>query len=621
MDDAPGHESINRVDPLRQAVQAKSRRKSVRELPVLLGFAVRLVRTASPGRAVLVFSVQVLSSLFLFAQVLLIKQVLDAMLAVGDTGQSVSGAVLPVAVLAGLTALTAIASTVAEQHQRILGELVSREVWRRVLGVSQSVELSSYEQPDFYDQAQRVQTSAAQQTQIVVQALVICLGGALGVGAGVVAILTLAPTLLPLLLLSGVPMFLTSRRSGRLEFGFAVAQSALRRERGYLQTVLTRREEAKEVRAFSLPRALSRRWEENYANYLENLKTHVSRRLRLALIGNVAAAVLTAATLLLVLLLVDRGSLSIASAGAALVAVRLLSGRVADAVLGLSTIYESSLFLQDLDGFLKRRPAPATSAQRPAPAGFDTLSLTGVTFTYPGASKPSLRNVSMEIRRGEVVALVGENGSGKTTLAKLLANLYSPDSGVICWDARDVRGFDPDSVRRRIAVIFQDFVRYKLSARDNIGLGRADDDAVLEDVRVAATHADADRLLSSLPSGYDTVLSKEYAGGADLSLGQWQRVALARAFVRNAPFVILDEPSASLDARAEHDLFQRIRTLFAGRTVLVISHRFATVRTADQIYVLSDGRVVEHGDHRSLMEGKGLYSELFHLQASAYLET
>ena len=188
------------------------------------------------------------------------------------------------------------------------------------------------------------------------------------------------------------------------------------------------------------------------------------------------------------------------------------------------------------------------------------------------------------------------------------------------WDGVDVRRLDPEGVRRQMSVIFQDFVRYKLSARDNVGLGRPDDDADEEDVRRAAVQADADRFLSRLPAGYGTVLSKEYAGGSDLSLGQWQRVALARAFVRDAPFVILDEPSASLDARAEHDLFERIRTLLRGRTVLLISHRFSTVRSADRIYVLAEGQIVEQGDHTSLMRLGGLYAELFQLQASAYLE-
>jgi ATP-binding cassette subfamily B protein len=228
--------------------------------------------------------------------------------------------------------------------------------------------------------------------------------------------------------------------------------------------------------------------------------------------------------------------------------------------------------------------------------------------------------VSLAIRAGEIVALVGENGSGKTTLAKLLAGLYRPAQGVIRWDGLDLSTIDPDELRRSIAVIFQDFIRYHLPARENIGLGRVDGIDDLGAIRDAARHAGADTFIESLTRGYDTMLGPEFIGGTDLSIGQWQRMALARAFVRDAPFVILDEPTAALDPRAEHDLFERIRTLLSDRTVLLISHRFSSVRSADRIYVLRHGQVVEHGRHEELMALDGLYAELFTLQAKQYVD-
>jgi ATP-binding cassette, subfamily B, bacterial len=242
-----------------------------------------------------------------------------------------------------------------------------------------------------------------------------------------------------------------------------------------------------------------------------------------------------------------------------------------------------------------------------------------VTFQYPTATESALRNVSLNIRKGEIVALVGENGSGKTTLAKLLAGLYRSTAGSISWDGVDINGVDARQLRTAIAAIFQDFVRFHLRARDNVGLGRVDAVDDLDDIREAARHADADAFLSSLPDGYQTVLGPEFDGGSDLSVGQWQRVALARAFFRHAPFVILDEPTAALDPRAEHELFERIRGLLSGRTVLLISHRFSSVRNADRIYVLQDGRITEAGTHEELMELNGHYAELFQLQAAAYL--
>jgi ATP-binding cassette, subfamily B, bacterial len=242
-----------------------------------------------------------------------------------------------------------------------------------------------------------------------------------------------------------------------------------------------------------------------------------------------------------------------------------------------------------------------------------------VLFAYPDTNEPALDGVSLEIGSGEVVALVGENGSGKTTLAKIVAGLYSPQAGRVLWDGVDASTVDPDDLRRAVAVVFQDFERYLLPARENVGLGRHERIEDLDAIVSAARRADADDFLARLPEGYETMLGREFAGGYDLSIGQWQRVALARAFFRDAPLVILDEPTASLDARAESRLFERIRDLLEGRSVLLVSHRFSSVRSADRIYVLDRGRVVEQGSHDELMAVGDRYAELFTLQAAAYL--
>jgi ATP-binding cassette subfamily B protein len=257
-------------------------------------------------------------------------------------------------------------------------------------------------------------------------------------------------------------------------------------------------------------------------------------------------------------------------------------------------------------------------AGEPAPAGFQRLRVEHVGFAYPESERPALEDVSLELRRGEIIALVGENGSGKTTLAKLLCGLYRPTSGRVTWDDRDVTAFDPTSLRRGIAVLFQDFCHYFLSLRENIGVGRHELAEDVAAIATAARQAGADRFVERMPQGYETLLGQEFEGGHDLSIGQWQRVALARAFMRDASFVILDEPTASLDARAEHDLFESIRELFRGRTVLLISHRFSSVRSADRIYVLRQGRLEESGSHDELMRRRGVYAELFNLQAEAY---
>jgi ATP-binding cassette subfamily B protein len=596
--------------------------RSLRTLPSLLITAFRLVWTASRARTLLLLGVQVTSALSLFASVLVVDQALDAVLQMGSGDASLGSAVLPIVLLAVLIGLTTLFSAVGTLEERVLGEMVERAVWRDVLHVCQAVDLRAFDDPEFYDQASRVEENAAWRTRHVVRTLVNLAGDVLGVVAATVGLLAIAPLLAPPLLLSGVPLLFASRLAGRREFAFSVQQQPRHRHRDYLQDVLTHRAEAKEVRAFSLSARLGQHWEANYAAYLSDLNRHVRHLIRLSLAGGLGSALLTAGALLLALLLVARGDLDVAAAGAAVVAVRLLGGRVSSASRGLSALLEASLFLQDLQEFSRRVGAgtniPSISLPA-APDRFREVAVDGVSFTYPDAESPALSKVSLRIHRGEVVALVGENGSGKTTLAKLLANLFVPDGGAILWDGADLRQYDADSVRRRIAVLFQDFVRYQFTAHVNIGLGRADEELDETTVRDAALRADADGFLTALPAGYQTMLSKEYVGGTDLSMGQWQRVALARAFVRDAPLVILDEPSASLDPRAEYDLFERIRALFTGRTVVVISHRFSTVRSADRIYVLANGSVIEEGNHDELMDRHGVYAELFELQASAYM--
>jgi ATP-binding cassette subfamily B protein len=287
---------------------------------------------------------------------------------------------------------------------------------------------------------------------------------------------------------------------------------------------------------------------------------------------------------------------------------------------GATSLYEGALFMEDLNSFLKPE-VEIESTARPDPLDpITTLSVEDVTFTYPGSVVPALDRVSMEINRDEVVALVGENGSGKTTLAKLLCGLYSPDNGKIRWNGADLAGVGSARVRSSVAVLFQDFVRYSLTARENIGMGKVEQLDDLPAIEKAAEVAGADRFLRRLPNGYETTLAAEFEGGVNLSGGQWQRVALARALVRQAPLLILDEPTAAVDARAETEIFDLIRRLGRGRATLLISHRFSTVMSADRIYVLKKGHVAETGTHSQLMLNDGLYAELYRLQAKAFLQ-
>jgi ATP-binding cassette subfamily B protein len=392
------------------------------------------------------------------------------------------------------------------------------------------------------------------------------------------------------------------------------------RRRNYLYMLLSGKDAAKELRAFGLGGFLRERFDRLYDEHLTELRKVARRRLRVSLLGNLLTTVVLGGIVAALLVLALNGRIGLAEAGTAAGAVFVLGERLMNSVFAAGMLYESSLFIEDFTSFVAMgSEVEARRSRGPAPQGFQRLQVEDVSFTYPSAATPAVADVSMEIGAGEIVALVGENGSGKTTLAKLLCRLYLPEQGRVLWDGTDTAAVHPDELRRSVAVIFQDFLHYALPAAENIGMGRHQRIGDAEAIRASALHAGADDFLAKLPHGYDTVLGPEFEGGKELSVGQWQRVALARAFIRDASFIILDEPTAALDARAEHELFESIRTLCRGRSVLLISHRFSSVRSADRIYVLDGGRVAESGSHDELMDLGGRYAELFTLQASAYL--
>jgi ATP-binding cassette subfamily B protein len=284
-------------------------------------------------------------------------------------------------------------------------------------------------------------------------------------------------------------------------------------------------------------------------------------------------------------------------------------------------ITESALYLQDYFDFLAINPLirDEPDAIDTPPKIIEGIRFNDVGFKYPGTDIWAVRHVSFLLKSGEKLALVGENGAGKTTLVKLLARMYDPVEGNISIDGVDIRRFKIRSYRRMIGVIFQDYVRFSLTASENVAVGQIDAAKNQSQIKVAAEKSLADPVISKLPKGYDQMLGKRFAEGVDLSGGEWQKVALARAYMRDAQIVILDEPTAALDARAEYEVFKRFSELTAGKTAVIISHRFSTVRMADRILVLKNGEMLEIGTHEELLEREGLYAELFNLQAQGYL--
>ena len=571
--------------------------------PRLVAAAAREVWRADRAGTVLAALYQLLGAVAALGVVAAGKFVFDALLSPDHSGLTVALLLLALA-----TAVSGSIGPLQTQQNRILGERVSQGVWDRLLDTTARADLVTYESTGFATGLERVRQHALERPFAVTAALLGMLGSLVGVGAMSVVLVAVEPLLLPLLLAAGVPAVLLSRWASRTEFAFAHRLTALFRRRHYLRELLTLRPYAAEVRAFDAFAPLRVRHEVLNGDVNSALRRQVRRRQVIAALTTLGVAGALTGALLAIVAMVRDGRLGLPEAGAAAIAVRLLSGQLGVLFGSIGGLLESAPFLADLARFVASGPPVAPPGRRRALAS--GVSLRDVRFSYPGQERAAVDGVSIEIRAGEVVALVGENGSGKTTLAKLVAGLYDPATGSRHWDGAAVPAAD---VRASVTVIFQDFVRYQMTLRDNIAIS-----APSGDVAAASSAAGLDRTVLALPDGMETMLGRDLDEGVDLSGGQWQRVALARALYRDTPLIVLDEPAAALDPRAEHDLFTNVRATLGGRAALLISHRFSSTRMADRIYVLDGGRVVECGTHDELMSAAGQYAELYRLQAAAY---
>jgi ATP-binding cassette, subfamily B, bacterial len=601
-------------------MNASPQARSGREMLRLVGAGLAITWRAGRRELITMTALEVLSGIGVAAEVVVGRQVLEAILATQHASAGLASVWPSFALLAAITAVLGLAGVVLREQQRMLSELTSRYAQDRILDVTCAVELAAFDEPEFHDRVARAQAGVMRAPQMVfgLQGLGRSMAGAIGAG---VALLAVAPLLVPVALLALIPGWLASHHRGRAFYHFGFVMTPRDRERGYLASLLSARDPAKEVRAFGLAGFLRARHDRLYDERIAQMRRISSQQLRVMAVADLASAATIGAAIAGILWLAASHHLALSSAAAGAAALVLLGQRLAFAGQSAGMLQESAMFIDDFLAFAQQPPRVESRQPGSPEPDWDSLGhieAEGVTFSYPGSARVALRGVSLHIQPGEVVALVGANGSGKTTLAKLLAGLYLPSEGRVCWDGRDTRNVDRHELLAHTAVVFQDFIQYALSAGDNIALGRHERAGDTAAIVQAAERSGADKDIAGLPEGYQTLLGPAFIDGTDLSTGQWQRVALARTFFRDAPLVILDEPTAALDAKAEHELFERIGELFADRSVLLISHRFSTVRSADRIYVLNEGCLVESGTHEELMAARGTYAELFSLQASPY---
>jgi ATP-binding cassette subfamily B protein len=419
------------------------------------------------------------------------------------------------------------------------------------------------------------------------------------------------------------PAFLADSRYGLKNYWVTLWQSPRRRQQHYITELLTTDTYAKEIKVFNLADFFTGRYATLSTHMYQEDRQLQIRHFCISMLWSIAPVFTSAALYLSVALQTIERRITPGALTQYAIAINEVGQNVQSLLDSLSDLYEHSLFITTLFDFLACEPqivAPAQPAPLQRPAGSNGLDIEfrHVSFTYPGKREPVLKNISLTLHAGESVALVGRNGAGKTTLLKLLARLYDPDAGEILIGGRNIKEYDPRTLREQIGVIFQDSIRYRMTAGENIGIGRVTEIGNRALVELAARKSGVDRTIAHLDKGYDTMLGRWFEQGMDLSGGEWQKIALARAFMRHAPILILDEPTSALDAQAEYDIFQRFRHLTADCTVIFVSHRFSTVRLADHIVVIEQGGIAESGSHWELLDLGGRYAELFNLQAEAY---
>jgi ATP-binding cassette subfamily B protein len=501
----------------------------------------------------------------------------------------------------------------------LLADKYTRHVSIQVMKHAAELDLIAYEDPVFYDRLERARVQATDRLGMI-QSIGRLEQQIITAVSMSVAIMVYSPWLMLMLVAGVIPAFLGESHFAFLGYAKNFRQTPIRRQLDYLRVLGGSKEAAKELKLFGLKNFLTERFTRlSDRIYVEDVSL-AKRRLR---IGSMLSIVGTAGYYSAYVFVIWRtiaGTVSIGSLYFLTNAIQQASINIQQVFSTLAGIADQALFLTDLLAFFEMQPTIRSKPNAlPVPHTFvQGFEFRNVAFSYPGSPRQILHNFNFHLRPGERVALIGENGQGKTTIVKLITRLYDPSEGQILLDGVDLRDYDLDDLYRRIGVIFQDFMRYEMTARENIAVGRVEELEQLEHIQIAAGKGLADEVIRKLPGHYEQMLGRRFDGGVDLSGGEWQKIALARAYLRNAEVLILDEPTAALDARSEFEVFQRFAELTRGKMALFISHRFSTVRMADRIIVLENGKIVEEGNHDQLSRHGGRYAEMFEMQAASY---
>lgn len=585
--------------------------------------AVKLVWQSAPGWTIANVLLMIVQSLLPLAALYLMKQIVDSAtlgLTASDKSAAFGNALFAVALMGAVTLLTALLGALTGLVNQVQAQTVSDYMYDIVHAQSVAIDLAYYESAQYYDTFQRAQREAAFRPTRVVNGLMQLGQNALSLAALLGLLLMFHWSVGLVLFVAVLPDVLVRLRYSGKIYRWQRERTPLERRAAYFDYLLTNAWHAKEVRLNDLGALLRERFRALRRQLRDEQIALSTRRTAAGFGAQIISTLAIYGAYAGIAYSTIQGTITLGDLVMYFQAFQRGQGYLQGFINGLMGLYEDNLYLANLDEFLDLQarvtaPRAPRAVPRPMQRG---IVFDHVAFEYPATARPVLRDISLSIAPGQVIALVGENGSGKTTLIKLLCRLYDPTAGRITLDGIDLREFATTALRREIGVIFQDYAQYHLSARENIWLGdvrRPPDDAR---VIAAARASGADPVITRLPRGYETMLGKWFETGEELSVGEWQKIALARAFLRDAQLIVLDEPTSALDAQAEYDLFCKFRELVAGRAAVLVSHRFSTVRLADCIYVLRAGRISEHGSHAELMEYDGTYARLFRTQAQYY---
>jgi ATP-binding cassette subfamily B protein len=510
------------------------------------------------------------------------------------------------------------------QFRRFLDEILDHKIGflinSRIIRKAMNLELHYFENADFYDKMQNARRQSEYRAIAIVKAIFLVIGNIITLTSFLALLLSFSPWVALLLFGATLPVFVTQNRFSKLNFRLQSWKAPESRRMGYYEHLLTIDSSAKEIKLFGLGEPLLARYGELFWKVFNEDRRLALRRswasLAWGLLGTLGYYVCYGWVVFRTL----AGVIGLGSMTMYLVIFRQSQGTFAGLFENVNQLYENGLFMENLFSFLdlpevKNRVSTKPLAPLDASRGIEIRNL---SFRYPGQESWALEDLSLVIRPGEKVALVGENGSGKTTLIKLLTRLYEPTAGEISYQGRNLQDWNLEALRLKIGVIFQDFVRYQLSLRENVGFGSIDESGDQARLDRAAAQGGMDELVRELNEGWETTLGGWFKKGRDLSGGQWQKVALSRAFMREGEVIVLDEPTSALDAEKEYEIFKRFKELTSGKIAFLISHRFSTVRMADRIVVLKQGKVEESGSHSELISRAGTYARLFEMQAEGY---